>query len=206
MGCILQYGSILIYAISYFRLKNNGVAQPNVLFLVIPLQTITLSIFLPIGYKSILLLGTRKSAALGTILTLICFMASTYISSPYLFVVLYGMSYGIGLGLCYIVPVAAGWHYFPARKGLIAGITTCAYTYSAFTFSIISNKLINPDNVEPDLEETIGKVTYRYFSDEIANNFPKAIRWECLMWLILTIIAIALIRSPSQKKKLKILR
>ena len=71
---------------------------------------------------------------------------------------LFGLSQGIGAGISYIVPVAAGWRYFPAKKGLISGLTSCAYAYAAFTFSIISNRLINPDNIEPAISEKQGAV------------------------------------------------
>ena len=143
--------------------------------------------------------------AIGLIFTLICFFCSSYVTGPLAFVVLFGGAHGIGNGLTFLAPVTAGWQYYPTRKGLISGLTICIFGFGAFLFTIISNRLINPENLSPDKSDNVGKVTYHYFGEEIANRFPPAIRLLCIIWAVLVLFAILLLRSPSYTRKLSII-
>lgn len=70
----------MTYALSYFRLQNGGVAKPEIIFLVFPIQTATFAFTSPFGYKSIIKLGTRKSVMLTTGLLHWALSSSSFLS------------------------------------------------------------------------------------------------------------------------------
>ena len=90
----------------------------------------------------------HSTAAFGTIITLVCFFSSSLVTSAVAFIVLFGAGHGIGNGLSFLVPVTAGWQYFPTRKGVISGVTMCAFGLGSFIFSLIITHIINPDNLK----------------------------------------------------------
>ena len=47
--------------------------------------------------------------------------ASSYTSNLYLFVLFYGICFGIATGFVYMVPMNNSYKYFPKKKGVVSG-------------------------------------------------------------------------------------
>lgn len=79
------------------------------------------------------------------------YLGASYVQNEVLFIILFGFFPGIGCGICYLVPVACVWEYFPERKGCVTGIVIGGFGISAFLFSFVVQNLFNPLNLSPDL-------------------------------------------------------
>jgi len=138
----------------------------------------------------------------GTTLALGGIFASTFVTNFYAFMILFGFYYGVGIGVCYLVPLACTWEYFPKRKGLISGIIIGGFGFGAFFFGFISFALVNPENAEPDVEVDGGKI----FGPDTtqAQLAPRMIRINCAIWLVMVLISIALIRRKQPEQIVRV--
>ena len=101
--------------------------------------------------------------------------------------------------MSFSTPLVVAWGYFNRHyRGRVGGIISAGFGLSSGIFIIITLKLVNPDNVFPDIEITDGDVTSHYFSSGIADNAPIMLRWCVLILGILGVIAIAI--TPNYKK------
>jgi hypothetical protein len=85
---------------------------------------------------------------------------------------IYAVGYGAGAGLMYTAPLMSAWSYFRNNKGLVTGIITSGFGFSIGAFGLITSKIVNPDNLTPDIEVHNGAVTEIFYSAEVANNVP----------------------------------
>jgi len=49
----------------------------------------------------------------------------------------YGILFGSGIGIMYMIPLVLSWDYFPKHKGLISGLIMCAFGSGAFIYGNI---------------------------------------------------------------------
>ena len=64
----------------------------------------------------------------------------------WVFIVLYGVMSGIGMGISYLIPLVCCYEYFPKRKGLITGIILGSYGLGSSIFNILATIIVNPNN------------------------------------------------------------
>jgi OFA family oxalate/formate antiporter-like MFS transporter len=95
---------------------------------------------------------------LGSCIALTGVLASSYVTNLYAFIILYGVFYGIGVGLTHLVPVIIAWEYFPNNKGMVSGIIFGGHGFGAFVFGLISFAIVNPNNTEPFLHVDGGNI------------------------------------------------
>jgi fucose permease len=57
--------------------------------------------------------GPTVGIIIGTTIALTGLTLSTFCTTFPLFVVFYALFYGVGIGLCYLIPLMCGWEYFP---------------------------------------------------------------------------------------------
>lgn len=67
-----------------------------------------------------------------------------------------------------MIPIYVGCKYFPHKKGLVTGIILTAFGLSTLVLSTYIEGFINPDDIEPEIEEN----GYKYFDEEVAEGFP----------------------------------
>lgn len=92
-------------------------------------------------------------------------------------------------------PIIAGWEYFPTRKGLVSGLIVAGFGLGSFIFGFIALAITNPDNVKPTLQVNGGKIFEP--DDPISSRAPIMIRYLCLMWAALLIIALPFLRRKA---------
>ena len=92
------------------------------------------------------------------------------------FALLYGILFGLGVGLAYTAPIVAGWRHFPASKGAVSGITLCGFGMGGFIFNLIGSAIANP------LKLSIDPVT-KAFPPEVYENFPVMLRKLAVIYL-----------------------
>jgi MFS transporter, OFA family, oxalate/formate antiporter len=133
---------------------------------------------------------------LGSSIALIGTFLSSFATNFNLFLLTYSFSFGLGVGICYLVPLTCAWHYFPNRKGLVAGIILGGYGFGAFIFSFISTAIINPNNLRPDV---VIDGTRIFTQSEIVDKVPYMIRLLVLAWACLVGISLILIKGDPHK-------
>lgn len=101
-------------------------------------------------------LGVRMTVALGCAVfcVSVCLSAVTVQWNFAAFVLTYGFLFGTGIGIAYPLCLACSIRWFPANKGTITGVTLLTYGLSSFVFNILQSKLINPDNLAPEMLES----------------------------------------------------
>ena len=76
---------------------------------------------------------------------------SSFVTNFWLFVSLYGLMFGLGSGMCFMLPIQLAWEYYPENKGLYSGILLGAYGLGPFIFALLTTHLVNPDNLPLDI-------------------------------------------------------
>ena len=105
-----------------------------------------------------------------------------------LFVLLYGICFGVGYGLAWMAPVISVWSYFPNNKGLVGGFIAAAFGLGSAVFNEVATFIINPGNHPPDLEVITGKVVDYYYDFETAQYVPNMLRTLAAIWFTLMFI------------------
>lgn len=96
--------------------------------------------------------------------------------------------------------MTCGWTFWPWIKGRISGTILAFFGLGAFIFSIIGTWIVNPDNVKPEDKQIIGSVEYYYFKEEVSNRTPYMYWIFFCVYFVLAIIAIVLIRYPTEEE------
>ena len=108
----------------------------------------------------------------------------------------------MGNGLSYMVPVQCAWNYYPQKRGLAGGLIISAFGIGAFIFSEVTTVLINPHNKDPTHKIERGHVQDFYYDHDIADRFPSVMRYMCIAWVVLLVLAVLLIRNPGNHWKM----
>ena len=69
--------------------------------------------------------------------------------SFWLFLVSYGILFGVGVGVAYIGPLTSAMKWMPKWKGFANGIVVAGFGLGALGFNAIQTVYINPDNLAP---------------------------------------------------------
>lgn len=125
--------------------------------------------------------------AVGSTISIGGVFASTFMKQFWWFYLCYSFFFGIGVGMVYLIPMMCCWEYFPDRKGMVSGVIIGGFGFGTFIFGFISTALINPNDY------SLKKHHEKYYPPEVADNTPICLRWLCLMWAILALIAIILV-------------
>lgn len=126
--------------------------------------------------------GPTFCIALGSSIALTGILASTYVKSYWLFTILYGGLFGMGIGLSYMAPLICCWEHFPKRRGLVSGIIIGAFGFGSFAFNILSTYLINKDDKKPIIAVPNGGTTDYFYHRSVANKAPVAMRILVAIW------------------------
>jgi hypothetical protein len=84
-----------------------------------------------------------------------------------MFVLIYAVWAGIGMGLTWFLPVACGWSYFPTKKPLVAGTMFSFSAISSFWYAEILLYNMNPEKDKPTVEVPLYKAAVlNYFAPD----------------------------------------
>jgi len=70
------------------------------------------------------------------------------VTNYYLFVLSYGVCFGVSYALSFSTPLVVAWSYFNRHyRARVSGIISAGFGFSSAVFNIITLKLVNPDNI-----------------------------------------------------------
>ena len=87
--------------------------------------------------------GPRFTALIGAILYSSGILLSSFITSPYMLFLTYGVMAGSGVGFIYVCPLSTLVKWFPTKKGTITGVATAAFAVGAIMFKQIITMLLD---------------------------------------------------------------
>ncbi|GAA42671.2 oxalate:formate antiporter [Clonorchis sinensis] len=117
---------------------------------------------------------------------------ATYFTIQYSFIgvmITYSLIKGGGLGLGYSVVLGVATSWFPARRGLVVGLTVAGFGMGALVFTPVQTAFINPHNVLVD------NVTRQFTDNDVLDRVPKVFILLGGILLGLQIIGFCLLRQ-----------
>jgi hypothetical protein len=122
---------------------------------------------------------------------------SSFITNPYLFLVVFGVLLGLGEGLTLMTPVWSAWKYFPTNKGKATGAVLFGYGFGPAIFGLVFTFLANPNNDPATVHVTNGATSYYLFDHNVADNIPSTLRYFALILGSIYLISVLLISEPN---------
>lgn len=80
-------------------------------------------------------IGPIKATIIGGIILAVGVMSSAAMTSLIGLIMTYGVLFGIGIGICYVCPIATAQKWYPDKKGFISGIAVAGFGAGAFIFN-----------------------------------------------------------------------
>ena len=108
--------------------------------------------------------------------------------SFWLMLLTYGLTFGVGVGLAYLGPLASAMRWMPHWKGTAAGIIVAGYGLGALIFDQLQTFFINPQNL---------KATDGYFTDpDLLDRVPFVFLLLGGIYAVMQFIGAMLIVNP----------
>ena len=118
---------------------------------------------------------------------------SSIVTNYYLFLLTYGVCFGLAYALSSTISLIVAWSCFlRLLRARVSAVISAGFGLSIVGFIVLTLKLANPDNVFPDIEIEEDSIRYHYYSEAIANNSPIMLRYGALITACLGVVAIAL--------------
>jgi len=80
-----------------------------------------------------------------------------------MFVLIYSVMAGIGIGIVFFLPIACGWSFFPLVKPLVGGSILSWCSISSIMYAELAIHTLNPNNEKPTIIVPVGKGKEKYF-------------------------------------------
>jgi len=65
-------------------------------------------------------------------------LIASYSQSLIWYEIFYAVCLGLGIGICYIIPMILGWEFFPTKKGFVSGMIMCGFGFAAFIYGFVA--------------------------------------------------------------------
>jgi MFS family permease len=109
---------------------------------------------------------------LGFAIFTLSLYVSSFATNFWAFVFIFGTAVNIGNGIFYGIPVFIAVKSFPSRPGLMAGIVMFTVGLGTIFFTIVSKAMINPLDLDPEIEVKQGTIVYKYYGHQVSDLFP----------------------------------
>jgi len=195
MGAFYSFSNMSTYMTSYMRQHGS----PNVTYteFVVVQSTwgMTQGIVMPLSGFLIALIGEKASMISGSII-FSAGCALTYFTinkSLWMVAATYGFVSAFGQNIALIPTLTTGMKWFPQSRGKAMGIVVGGFGGGAMVFNTIQTAILNPDNVEVELDGP----DKDYFTDEdLLSRVPNLLLILGGIYLGLGLFACLLITQP----------
>ena len=190
-GSVYCWGNFQSYSplnMRFFDGKDHPGAQPDAL-LAMPCYFLGQCMAMPLGPLVVKAMGARTALLIGAYIMAAGVFLASYAKTLSVFLALYGVMFGAGVGIAYTAPMIAGWAWLPQSKGLVSGAILTGFGAGGFVFSLLGTSLANPKGLDP----IAGK-----FPPEIYAAFPVMLRKLSMIFVALGTVGAMLITEPAK--------
>jgi len=124
-------------------------------------------------------LGLKAYYAIIAVVLGLAIFASSYSTNFWVFFYLYGVNFGLCMGMIYMPVINLVCNTFPERKGILTGVILSASGLGSFMNNFVMLYLINPENLKP-IHVSHNEAYYFGPVAHVAMNLPKALRINAL--------------------------
>jgi hypothetical protein len=188
LGTLYLWSNLSIYITSYLRKYQSDVTSNDTL-LVFSVAIGVQGVCMVAGGVLEKVIGARWTCLCGGY-ALVCGMMLASVSTSLVDIVLtQGLLFGVGMGLCYSLPITAAARWLPRSKGLIAGVVVSGFGLGSFVFGNLAINVVNPERL-PTLED------YYPPDSAIVARVPLMYRTLAAMYCVLVTVGAFFISSP----------
>ncbi|CEM02339.1 unnamed protein product [Vitrella brassicaformis CCMP3155] len=200
MGSMYTFGNLNLYITSYMRHKSHIPIRYKDTAWITTSAVIGGGLMIPFGGKLEQTIGPRWGALLGGFLMSSGVLLSAWTVRSYpLFLLTYGIQFGLANGIAFPCPLACAFRWMPKRRGLASGVILSGVGLSALVLGPIQTWYVNPDNVRPDVAPYAAHPEERYFDDpQVLDRLPKLFFWSGLVYGVIQFIGACLLIDPPE--------
>ncbi|KAM3717512.1 Oxalate:formate antiporter [Dirofilaria immitis] len=195
LGTYHTFGNMLPYLASYMH-NNTDPAINHEILIWIPTFQGCFPFAMIIGGFMNAKLGLRLATSLGcAIMTTGVFLTYWTIKRSFLtFLVTYGIMFGFGQGIAYVLTVSCAINWAPKHVGFVSGIVAAGFGISSSIFAPLQTIYLNPLNHRPTV--------FAYFTDnDIIARVPSIFHTFAAVYGIMQAIGLIFICDPVDVNK-----
>lgn len=147
IGSMYQWGIINLYVTSYYRLTNDHSLTLESTAIAFPLLFIMIGTMMRLGiYLSsishpLIVLIVCETLKAGSMFT------ASFMPNITLFIVFYGVIFGLASGICFMLPMMECNKYMVGMKMVVNGIILIGTGSGAVVFGLFSYEYLNPNDL-----------------------------------------------------------
>ncbi|CAG9531221.1 unnamed protein product [Cercopithifilaria johnstoni] len=195
LGTYHTFGNMLPYMASYMH-NNTDPTINHEMLVWIPTFQGCFPFAMIIGGFMYSKLGLRLSASLGcTIMTTGVFLSYWTIRRSFAsFLITYGIMFGFGQGIAYVLTISCVINWAPKDVGCVSGIVAAGFGISPSIFAPLQTIYLNPLNHKPTV--------FAYFTDrDITDRVPSIFYTSAIVYGIMQAIGLIVICDPVDVDK-----
>jgi OFA family oxalate/formate antiporter-like MFS transporter len=131
LGSLYSWGTLTTFVSPYLG------EQPAVTVYVFGISLIAFAITMIQAGAIVKKIGPQKTVLVGMIVIAIGVFGSAFVTNLLGLMITYGLLFGLGIGIAYVVPIAVANAWFPDKKGLITGLAVAGFGAGSFIFNYL---------------------------------------------------------------------
>ena len=148
IGSLYQWGIINIYITSYYKLEDPDLnLEDNVI--AFPVMMFCIGIMMRLGIFLSDLSHPLLFMSINVILQAACIFISSYVKSMGVFIVFYGVLFGLISGLNFMIPIIECNKYLPGKKTYVNALILMGTGMGSVVCGPFSYSYLNPDKLKP---------------------------------------------------------
>ncbi|TFF94460.1 MAG: MFS transporter [Promethearchaeota archaeon] len=131
LGSLYSWGTLTVFVSPYLN------EAPAVTVFVFGLAIIAFAITMTQAGILAKKFGPQKTVLIGGVVIAVGVFASAGMTNLAGLMITYGLLFGLGIGIAYVVPIAVANKWFPDKKGLITGLAVTGFGAGSFIFNYL---------------------------------------------------------------------
>ena len=131
LGSLYSWGTLTVFLSPFLGVK------PAVSVFTFGIAIIAFAITMTQAGALVKKVGPQKTVLIGGIVIAIGVFASAGMNNLVGIMITYGLLFGLGIGIAYVVPIAVANRWFPDKKGLITGLAVAGFGAGSFIFNYL---------------------------------------------------------------------
>jgi MFS family permease len=192
-GTVNAWGQYINYIASWLRAFDPA-ASYNTLVIVLGISVVSEETGLVIAEWLKEKVGPRKTMMIGGV----CLGGGLILASAYpsiwLFLLCYGIIYGVGIGINENIVPEELYIYFPDNPGKAVGAIFTGFGFASLVFGLMFSYIVNPSDESPGDVEKSGKEKQFYYGESVYERVPMTLQIVGAAYILVSFIAAMLLQ------------